>query len=158
MNYIIRKTEPSEYSAAMELTWKTFLEYEAPEYSEEGIEQFRKDIIVNSDFKQACLSGKNQIWGAYNKNNSLLGIMAVRNINHICLAFVLSEYQRKGIGEALFQSILSDLPKSGNKVSIITVNSSPYAIPFYHHLGFIDTNSEQTINGIRFIPMKYQIL
>jgi predicted GNAT family N-acyltransferase len=38
----------------------------------------------------------------------------------------------------------------------ITVNSSPYGVPFYHALGFEDSDKEQTVNGIRFTPMKYE--
>ncbi len=35
----------------------------------------------------------------------------------------------------------------------IIVNSDPYALESYRNLGFADTDSEQTENGIRFIPM-----
>ncbi|WP_460645598.1 GNAT family N-acetyltransferase [Lacrimispora brassicae] len=37
----------------------------------------------------------------------------------------------------------------------MTVNSSPYAVEIYHKLGFVDTDTEQLVNGIRFIPMEY---
>ena len=36
----------------------------------------------------------------------------------------------------------------------MTVNSSPYAVPVYHKLGFKDTGSEQMVNGLRFTPME----
>ena len=36
-----------------------------------------------------------------------------------------------------------------------TVNSSPFAVPVYHKLGFVDTNTEQLTDGIRYTPMKY---
>ena len=36
----------------------------------------------------------------------------------------------------------------------MTVNSSPYAVPIYHKLGFKDTGSEQVVNGLRFTPME----
>ena len=39
----------------------------------------------------------------------------------------------------------------------ITVNSSPYAIPVYHKLGFYDTNKEQIINGLRFTSMELKL-
>lgn len=47
--------------------------------------------------------------------------------------------------------------KRQNEISHITVNASPYAIEAYHHLGFVDTAKEQTVNGIRFTPMSYSI-
>ena len=37
----------------------------------------------------------------------------------------------------------------------ITIYSSPYGLPFYKALGFAATDSEKTVNGIRFTPMEY---
>ena len=37
----------------------------------------------------------------------------------------------------------------------ITLNSSPYGLPFYKAIGFVPTEEEKTVNGIRFTPMKY---
>jgi predicted GNAT family N-acyltransferase len=42
------------------------------------------------------------------------------------------------------------------KGNIITVNSSQYGLDFYKKLGFIPTEEEKTINGIRFTPMIYE--
>ena len=39
---------------------------------------------------------------------------------------------------------------------IITLNSSPYGLPFYQALGFLPTDQEQIVNGIRFTPMEYR--
>ena len=39
----------------------------------------------------------------------------------------------------------------------ITVNSAPFAIGFYHKIGFKDTGKEQTVDGIRFLPMQLSI-
>ena len=33
---------------------------------------------------------------------------------------------------------------------------SPYAVPVYHHLGFIDMDEEQTVDGMRFRPMRFE--
>lgn len=37
-----------------------------------------------------------------------------------------------------------------------TVNSSPYAVEVYRHLGFTPTNTEQLTNGIRYTPMRFE--
>lgn len=37
----------------------------------------------------------------------------------------------------------------------ITLNSSPYGLPFYKVIGFMPTDEEKTVNGIRFTPMEY---
>lgn len=39
----------------------------------------------------------------------------------------------------------------------LTLNSSPYGLPFYLAIGFVPTGDEQEINGIRSTPMKYVI-
>ena len=40
---------------------------------------------------------------------------------------------------------------------VLTVNSSPYAAKIYRKLGFVDTDTEQVTNGIRYVPMKYTV-
>ena len=38
----------------------------------------------------------------------------------------------------------------------LTLNSPPYGLPFYKAIGFVPTDEEKTVNGIRFTPMKYE--
>ena len=57
-----------------------------------------------------------------------------------------------GIGKALFNAVKNECPSDK-----ITVNSSPYAVPIYHKLGFTDTDTEQVVNGLRFTPMECKI-
>lgn len=57
--------------------------------------------------------------------------------------FVDGEYHRQGIGRKLFETVLR------NSSNELTVNSSPYAKEIYHHLGFIDTNTEQVYLSIK---------
>ncbi|WP_394922858.1 GNAT family N-acetyltransferase [uncultured Robinsoniella sp.] len=40
-----------------------------------------------------------------------------------------------------------------NTSGSITVNSSPFAVPAYHHLGFTDTGSKKVTNGLRYTTM-----
>lgn len=79
----------------------------------------------------------------------LVGIIATRNEGtHIALFFVEGKYHRQGIGKRLCQTV-----QSVNNSNKMTVNSSPYAVPIYHKLGFKDTDTEQVVNGLRFTPM-----
>jgi len=156
MEVLIRQATKEEYSNVIELTWKTFLEFEAPDYSQQGINQFKKDIVDSTEFKNKCLSGENIIFGAF-INNKLVGILALRNVNHICLAFVSKEYHRKGIGSELFKYAVNYCKSVSPSIDKITVNSSPFAIPFYKSLGFSGDSEEQVINGIRFTPMTCKV-
>lgn len=138
----IRIMKPDETQSALDLAWKVFSEYESPDYTEEGTEEFRK-----------CLNDERYLngikyYGAY-IGNELAGIIGIRNDTcHICFFFVDGRYHRKGIGTRLFRRVKEDY--SGRT---ITLNSSPYGLPFYRALGFTSADDEQTVNGIRFTPM-----
>ena len=79
------------------------------------------------------------------------------NKTHINLAFTKKEYHRKGIATAVFNYLLKDVLNGNPWIEELTLNSSPYGLPFYLHIGFIPLSDEQEIDGIRFTPMKYII-
>lgn len=146
------KLNRNEIRAALDLVWAVFQEFEAPDYSEQGIEEYRKFILSNCIIERFNKK-ELQFWGCID-NDNLIGVIAIRGINHISMLFVDKNYHRRGIARSLIQ-IVKDNCKSNNSVRGITVNSSPYAIEFYHRLGFADTDKEQTMDGIRFTPMSY---
>ena len=41
---IIKEIPQEDMKKAIELVWRVFLEYEAPDYTEEGIKEFQKTI------------------------------------------------------------------------------------------------------------------
>ena len=142
--YSIRILADDETDAALALAWKVFTEYDSLDYSSEGTEEFRKTLENG-----AYLAGL-RYYGAFD-GEKLIGLLAIRvSQRHICFFFVDGEYHRRGIGTKLFWRLRGDFP--GQK---ITLNSSPYGLPFYKALGFKETGSEQTVNGIRFTPMEY---
>ena len=59
-------------------------------------------------------------------------------------------YHRRGIGNKLF-----DAMRRYYAHPVFTVNSSPYAVEVYRHLGFVPTDEEQSADGLRFTPMQY---
>ncbi|TQI66288.1 GNAT family N-acetyltransferase [Clostridium sp. KNHs216] len=143
---IIRKIKSNEQEQALKLVMKTFLQYEAPDYSAEGVETFRKSVIENDAYRNELI-----LYGAYDDSN-LLGVIATRsNGSHIALFFVDGMYHKQGIGRRLFQTVVKN-----SSADEITVNSSPYAIEVYHHLGFADTAREQVTDGMRYTPMFYK--
>ena len=143
---VIRKIGENETKEALELVLRVFMQYEAPDYSDEGVETFKRTAIYNEEY----ISGI-AIYGAY-ENDKMVGVIATRNNgSHIALFFVDGQHHRKGIGKMLFQTVLDQ-----SAAEEITVNSSPYAKEVYHHLGFKDTALEQITGGIRYIPMLYK--
>lgn len=139
----IRVINYNEMKDALELVWHVFLEFEAPDYTEEGIKEFKNSIDDNNWVNERVF------YGAFNEDNKLLGVIATKDITHIALFFVKGEYHKQGIGRKLYEKA-----KSMNNKGVFTVNSSPYAHEIYKHIGFVDTDTEQCINGLKFYPMK----
>lgn len=153
----IRKITPNEVGQAMSLIWEVFLEFEAPDYSPAGVETFRRDIVENPDFHERVRQGICPIYGAFH-GDTLAAVMGMRSSRtHINLAFTKKEYHRKGIATALFRYLRSDVLAENPGLEAITLNSSPYGLPFYLARGFIPTGEEQEVDGVRFTPMKYVI-
>ena len=134
----IKQLQPFEIDEAVTLIWEVFLQFEAPDYSfKEFIED--KEILMTLEF-----------FGAY-EQDELKGVIATNeNRKHICCFFVKAKYHRQGIGRKLWEYVLNHSEKN-----VFTVNSSPYAVPIYHKLGFVDTNTEQLADGMRYTPMKF---
>ena len=135
----------SETSVALELAWRVFLRFEAPDYSEKGTEAFHTCLHNHTFISQLTL------YGAF-LGDQLVGMIATRNKgNHIALFFVDESVQRQGIGKELFKMALCD-----STLGTLTVNSSPFAVKVYEHLGFVATDTEQVVDDIRFTPMLYK--
>lgn len=144
IDYMIRKLTAEETDIALTLVWKAFQQFKAPDYTEATAVEFRKSVLNEDYLKQL------DFYGAFDAEK-LIGMLAVRRGgNHIALFFVDGDYQRQGIGSALFIAAFADCTEDK-----ITVNSSPYTVPIYHALGFRDTDSEQEQSGIRYTPMEY---
>jgi len=131
-----------------------FSEFVAPGYSKEGLIEFSK--YVNPKFTAYRLAKNHFIMLALD-NDILVGVIEVRNDNHISLFFVKKEYQNKGIGKKLHELAINKCKLSKQDVAVIDVNSSPYAVPIYEKFGFTKVKDEQTVNGMRFIPMELRI-
>ena len=143
--FSIRRLSEDERQTALDLAWAVFSEFESPDYSAEGTEEFRKCL-----HDEGYLSGLHY-YGTFD-GEKLIGEIAIRpDRKHICFFFVDGRYHRRGIGTRMFRRLLEDYPNE-----TITLNSSPYGLPFYKAIGFVPTDEERTVNGIRFTAMKYE--
>lgn len=154
MNYLIRRLGMSEIDEALSLVWEVFLEFEAPDYPEEGIRTFETTIIKSVDFKNRILSGDQLMYGTFH-DKKLIGVLSISISNHISLLFVNKDYHRKGVATSLFKNLLNELKK--NEVKKITLHSSPYGVPFYYKIGFKDVAAEQVRDGMSYTPMEYLV-
>lgn len=142
--YPVRRLAPEEIPAALELCWRVFLEFEAPEYSPEGVAAFRASL----DDKER--TRRLNFYGAFD-GGQLVGVLCMRSPQHIGGFFVDAAYHRRGIGRRLFEAMRQDY-----ETQVFTVNSSPYAVEVYRHLGFAPTDTEQLTGGLRYTPMRFE--
>lgn len=141
--YPVRRLNADEIQNALELMWEVFLQFEAPEYSQEGIDFFRASLDDEERTR------KLKFYGAFS-GKQLVGTLCMREPRHIGGFFVKADHQQKGIGRALFEGMRRDYEKQE-----FTVHSSPCAVKIYERLGFEATDTEQLVNGLRFTPMIY---
>lgn len=167
--YEIRMAKRSEWKDAMALAWKTFLKYEASDYTPEGIRSF-EDFITDNTLYRMFVMGSYPMLVAL-AAGEIVGMITLRNGSHISLLFVDESYHRRGIGKNLIISLctylldesvaartdIEDMRFASKGVNRITVNSSPYGVEFYHKVGFKDLDSEITKDGIRYTPMELTI-
>lgn len=141
--YLVKRLSEEDLPGAKDLIWEVFCQFEAPDYPEEGIREFRK-ILEDEAYIRSL-----DFYGAYAKGE-LAGVLAVREPRHISFFFVKEAWQRRGIGRRLFETIRQDYERQE-----FIVNSSPYAVKVYRCLGFTPTATEQMTNGIRYTPMRF---
>ena len=142
--FTVRRLPPELLPAACDLVRQVFCRFEAPEYSQEGIDEFQRtlenmDALRHMPFYCAFHGGE------------LVGVLAMRKPQHISLFFVKEVWHRQGVGRLLFDAMRRDYADQ-----VFTVNSSPYAVEVYRHLGFVPTDTEQLTNGIRYAPMRFE--
>ena len=142
---LVQPLATNDLPAALNLVFRVFLAFEAPDYCEQGIDTFRSFLQNEEEL------AKLRFYGAY-EAGALIGVLATRGEDgsHIALFFVDAAWQGHGVGKALF--LLARERCSSDRM---TVHSSPYAKKIYEHLGFVPVSDELLSNGIRYYPMQY---
>ena len=146
-----RQMKSGEETAACELVIHVFNTFVAPGYAPRGVREFLK--YVNPDAMRERSDGSHFTMIALVKQK-IVGVIEMRTLNHVSLLFVDPQYQRLGISRELLHRSIKVCRDHEPGLTDISVNSSPYAVPIYEKLGFVQQQSEQVINGIRFVPMQ----
>ena len=148
---MVRCAYHSDWDGAMKLAWDTFVRFDAPDYSQEGIENFYK--FVNDDMlRKMFVAGHYQLFVAVD-NDKYVGMLSLREKKHISLLFVDERYHKHCVASALL-TFVCRYAVTEEGIDRLTVNASPYAVEFYHKKGFKDLQGETVADGIRFTPME----
>lgn len=152
-DFIIRKAAKDEWEEAMAVAYRTFRKFEADEYTPEGVRNF-VDFISDNGLYKMFLIDEYLLWVAV-ADEKIVGLISIRSKRHISLLFVDEKYHHRGIATALMQEVIRTLTDKNEKE--VTVNSSPYAVGFYHKMGFEDIGKEHMDSGMIITPMRRRL-
>ena len=107
--YDFRWAKKEDWKEAMMMVWKTFMRFEASDYTEEGVKLFF-EFITDDDIYKAFLGGTYRMLLAFDSRR-IIGVGTVRNKNILSLLFVDEAYHRKGVGSILL-GLLGDYVRS----------------------------------------------
>jgi GNAT superfamily N-acetyltransferase len=151
---IIRPFQPGDELEINCLVRIAFDEFVAPGYSEEG-NRFFYDFIVPEKMAQRQLQER-VLWCALSDGN-IIGIIEMRDGNHISLLFVDKAFHRQGVAKMLMDTAIENAKLKNPDISNIQVHSSPYAVAIYERFGFHPNHDFQVANGIRYLPMEMRL-
>ena len=152
---IYRAMNAGEEQQVCDVVVRVFHEFVAPLYSAAGVQEFLTYGADPDQLRGRLLSNHSVLVAEI--QGRIVGVIEVRDSDHISLFFTDGEAQRKGIGRELWRRALDACVSSQPDVARITVNSSPNAVEAYQKLGFQVEGAEQTVNGIRFVPMAFAV-
>lgn len=149
--YEIRWIRPEEWDETVKMIWRTFMKFEAKDYSLQGIKNF--DAFLNDgELYSWYLQGKYHMMVALD-GERIVGEVSVRSGNFISLLFVEEAYHRRGIGRELIRQ-MGEYLKNERKEIYMSVKAAPYAVGFYKKLGFRVSRPEEEVAGIRVTSME----
>jgi predicted GNAT family N-acyltransferase len=153
-NVLIDEMKTEEINYVSNMINNVFVEFVGKDYSEEGKNSF-KDYI-NPQNILTRFNEKTSKFLTAQYGNEIIGILEIKNKDHISLFFIKKEFLGKGIGKKLFKYYLRIVENENLGIKTITVNSSIYAEKIYSKLGFVKTSEIQEKDGIKFIPMEFK--
>ena len=145
---------PDEAESVSALVLAAFERYIAPEYTEQGVEEFRKYAAPAALLDRVS---RDHFILVATTSETLAGMIEIRENNHVALLFVDHAFHRRGIARTLLDHGLAVAREKDPDVERVTVNSTRYGVPAYEKLGFRQTGPERDVNGIVFIPMAMQL-
>jgi GNAT superfamily N-acetyltransferase len=151
LSLIVEKLDEKEVNLFSNIVNNVFNEFVGKDYSEEGNKSFKEYIKPQNIIER--LNNKDNYFFIAKYNNEIIGMLEIRNNDHIALFFVRKEFHNKGVGKILLNNYITIIRQENTGINTITVNSSIYAEKIYSKLGFIRTDEIKEKDGIKYIPM-----
>jgi GNAT superfamily N-acetyltransferase len=105
----------------------------AGDWSEAACSTFREEagpcrlmrVIEDAFFCEICIV-----------DDDVAGMVAFPSPDLLALSFVAAEHCRQGIGSALIEHGIREIEARAPELSLVSLNATRYAVPFYASLGF----------------------
>lgn len=150
----IRPAQREDLPGVRDLTLAVFTEFVAPLYPEQGRQAF--DDYCELEAFEKRFDDDHFVMLAEDGGRTV-GVLEMRRCGHISLFYVAPAHQGKGLGTRLLREAVSHCIRQGESPQVLTVHSSPNAVSAYAHMGFAKSGEENTVDGIRFLPMSVQV-
>lgn len=145
-----RKIRDGEEIEVCNLVAKSFNEFIAPDFSEQGIEEF---FLYSNPLSLKKRLEKDYFAIVAECDGRILGMIEIKGDNHISMLYVDKDFHHKGIASNLVKKALEEISENSRVSNDISVNSSRYAVQFYESLGFIQYEDEKSVYGVIHTPM-----
>ncbi len=139
-----------DLSAVYMLIRAAFSQDVAPGYSQQGVQNFL--AYVSQEQLVRRLEQGHLTWVAH-ESATIVGVLQIRLPLHLCMLFVSPDTRRVGVARRLWDHAVHTL-RAQHPEGVVTVNSSPYAVQAYEHLGFVRTGAVTDVGGIISQPME----
>jgi GNAT superfamily N-acetyltransferase len=158
-NVNVRAMSADDSKAVSRLILTLFDEFVAPGYSKKASKTFRRQTRRQSRCAElgegeSRLVAETLVDGV---RDELIGVIGVRDVSHVHWLWVRKDWHRNGVASILMANVIAEIREQRADVMKITLNSSPYAIPFYLRLGFQICGDEVDKKGIICTPMKLDL-
>ncbi|MCX6233900.1 MAG: GNAT family N-acetyltransferase [Bacteroidetes bacterium] len=153
-NIKIKRYRDGQEIMIQQLIKKVYDEFVSMDYSKEG-NRFFYDWIKPHKIAERQKNQRTILTAMM--DSKIVGMIEIRDNNTISLLFIDKAYQGQGIAKKLFQESLKNCIQKDSNLDKFYVHASPFSIPVYKKLGFIETDNMQEENGIKYLPMEMKI-
>ncbi|MFN8494331.1 MAG: GNAT family N-acetyltransferase [Caldilineaceae bacterium] len=145
-----RAMQPHDAEAVCHLVAKVFCAHVAPHFAPEGVAAFLQYLRPTELWKR--IHHEHFVLVAEDKSG-LVGMIEMRDYNHVALLFVAEGHQKQGIARCLVELAVKECQRHNPELTELTVGATPNAVPVYERLGFAQVRPDHWENGMHTFPM-----
>jgi predicted N-acetyltransferase YhbS len=147
----IEPFQPIHAVAVSSLVRQVFDEHVAASFGPEGIAEMHEHVAPEAIAERATT----HLTLVAREGGEEVGVIEVRNSDHISMLFVKTALMGKGIASALVE-VAEEVCRAAGREAM-TVNSSLNAQSYYERMGFRPTDEPQRLHGFAFVPMEKRL-